>query len=72
MLNNDQKRRGVVAPTAGNHGIGLSYAANKLGIPVHIFLPENTDPMKIGVLPGVYCKIKTNSVKRLTLLLTDP
>ncbi len=53
LLDHDQKRRGVVAPTAGNHGIGLSYAAKTLGIPVHIFLPENTDPMKREVLKSL-------------------
>lgn len=50
LLNSQQQRQGVVAPTAGNHGIGLSYAGNKLGIPVHIFLPENTDPLIMNIL----------------------
>lgn len=57
QLNHEQKRRGVVAPTAGNHGIGLSYAANILGIPAHIFLPENCDPMKIDVLKSLKANI---------------
>ncbi len=57
LLNRHQKRQGIVAPTAGNHGIGLSYAANKLGIPVHIFLPENIDPLKINVLQNLQANI---------------
>ena len=50
LLDEKQKKCGVIAPTAGNHGLGLSYAANKLGIPVHIYLPESTDPMIIETL----------------------
>ena len=34
-----ERRRGVVASTAGGHGIRLSYAAGVLGMPVTICLP---------------------------------
>lgn len=57
LLDDEQKRRGVVAPTAGNHGIGLAYAARTLGIPVHIFLPETTDPTKIAVLNSLQAQL---------------
>jgi threonine dehydratase len=43
----DQRKKGVVAPTAGNHGLGLAYAAGKLDIPAKIYLPEDTDETKI-------------------------
>jgi len=33
-----------VAPTAGGHGVGLSYSAKVLGAKSHIFMPENADP----------------------------
>jgi threonine dehydratase len=45
-----ERARGVVAPTAGNHGIGLAWAAQRLGTPAHIFLPEGTDPAKLARL----------------------
>lgn len=32
-----------VAPTAGGHGVGLSYAAKALGAKVHILMPESAD-----------------------------
>ena len=36
----EQKRRnGVIAASAGNHGLAVSYAASRLRIPVDIFLP---------------------------------
>lgn len=36
----------VVAYSTGNHGIGLAWAAKKLGISARIYLPENTAPVK--------------------------
>jgi threonine dehydratase len=51
-LTAEERARGVVAPTAGNHGIGLAYAAGRLGTPAHIFLPEGTDPAKLERLGG--------------------
>ncbi|SDP84909.1 threonine dehydratase [Desulforhopalus singaporensis] len=50
ILNSEQRDLGVVAPTAGNHGIGIAYAASTLGIPAHIFLPDTTDQLKIKYL----------------------
>jgi threonine dehydratase len=36
----------VVGYSTGNHGIGLSWAAAKLGIKARIYLPQNTSPVK--------------------------
>ena len=33
-----------IAPTAGGHGVGLSYAGKILQAPVHILMPEDADP----------------------------
>jgi threonine dehydratase len=36
-----------VAPTAGGHGVGLSYAARILGVKVHIMMPKSADKDRI-------------------------
>jgi len=36
-----------VAPTAGGHGVGLSYSAKILNSKVHILMPESADPDRI-------------------------
>ncbi|WDV46346.1 pyridoxal-phosphate dependent enzyme [Clostridiaceae bacterium M8S5] len=42
-LTKEEKNRGIVAISSGNHGVAVSYAAHKLGISnVLIFVPENT------------------------------
>ncbi len=58
-MSNAEKQRGIVAPTAGNHGIGLSFAASRLGIPSNIYLPEKTDPIIIETLRSLNAKITT-------------
>lgn len=37
---------GVVASSTGNHGAAVAYAAEKLGVPAFIFLPQNSNPVK--------------------------
>ncbi|MEU8076065.1 threonine/serine dehydratase [Catellatospora citrea] len=49
-LDPEQRRKGVVASTAGNHGIGLAYAAQRLGIPVDVYLPYWADRSKVRAL----------------------
>ena len=39
-LNEEQKKRGVIAVSTGNHGKGVAYAAKKLGIKSKIFMSE--------------------------------
>jgi len=38
---------GVVAASGGNHGVAVAYAAQRLGVPATIFLPNITSPAKI-------------------------
>jgi len=44
------RSRGVVASSAGNHGLGLAWTAQALDITATLFLPENADPSKLGRL----------------------
>jgi threonine dehydratase len=39
--------RGVVAASGGNHGAAVAYAAQKLGIKAHIYVPRISSPAKI-------------------------
>ena len=38
---------GVVAASGGNHGAAVAYAAMRLGVPAHIFVPTVSSPAKI-------------------------
>ncbi len=42
-----QKRRGVIAASAGNHALGLAYHGKLLGIPVVVVMPDYAPLIKI-------------------------
>ena len=43
---------GVVAASGGNHGAAVAYAAMRLGVPAHIFVPTVSSPAKISLIRG--------------------
>src|SRR4051812_37118341 len=45
-LSLEARERGVVASSAGNHGLGVAYAANHFGVPATIFVPTNAPRVK--------------------------
>jgi len=45
-LTAEETRRGVVAASAGNHGIGVAAAGRALGIPVQVFVPTTAPEVK--------------------------
>ncbi|PTR08882.1 MULTISPECIES: threonine ammonia-lyase [unclassified Novosphingobium] len=47
LLTEEQRSRGVIAASAGNHAQGLSYHGTRLGVPVTIVMPRTTPAVKI-------------------------
>jgi threonine dehydratase len=47
QLSAAEKKRGVIAASAGNHSQGLAYHAARLGIPVTIVMPKATPFVKV-------------------------
>ena len=47
QLDEDQRRRGVVAFSSGNHAQGVALGAKLLGIPATIVMPENSVQSKV-------------------------
>jgi len=64
LLDNGMASQRVVAASGGNHGAAVAYAAQKLGIKSHIFVPELSGKTKIElikrtgsdltIVPGAY------------------
>jgi threonine dehydratase len=46
-LNEEERARGVIAASAGNHAQGLAYHARRLGIPATIVMPRFTPIVKV-------------------------
>ena len=46
-LNEDERQRGVIAASAGNHAQAVAYHGRRLGIPVTIVMPNATPSVKV-------------------------
>src|ERR1700746_2333169 len=43
----DERRQGVIAPSTGNHGQSVAYAADLFGVRAVICMPEQANPVKV-------------------------
>jgi threonine dehydratase len=57
LLSDEQKQRGVIAASAGNHAQGLSYHGTRLGMPVTIVMPKTTPMVKVMQTESVGGKV---------------
>lgn len=49
-LSEEQRAKGIVTASSGNHGLAIAFGLHTLTIPGIIFVPENTSPTKIGAI----------------------
>src|SRR6201994_2998883 len=47
LMSESERRRGVIAASAGNHAQALAYHAANLGVPSVIVMPKNTPTVKV-------------------------
>ena len=47
QLSEDERRRGVIAASTGNHGQSVAYAAEEFGVRAVICMPEQANPVKV-------------------------
>lgn len=52
VLSEEARRRGVVGATRGNHGQGMAWAGQLLGVPVTICVPHGNNPEKNAAMRG--------------------
>jgi threonine dehydratase len=57
QLNEEERARGVIAASAGNHSQAVAYHAKRLGIPATIVMPANTPVMKVTQTAGHGAKV---------------
>lgn len=56
-LTDEERARGVVTASAGNHAQGLAYHAGRLGIPVTVVMPETAPLIKISNTRGYGARV---------------
>jgi threonine dehydratase len=52
QLSDEERSRGVIAASAGNHSQAVAYHARRLGIPATIVMPESTPTVKVTKTEG--------------------
>jgi threonine dehydratase len=58
-LDADERRRGVVAHSSGNHAGAVAMAARLLGVPAVVVLPENVPQVKVAAVRAAGARIVT-------------
>lgn len=58
QLNAEERRRGVVAFSSGNHAQGVALAANQLGMPALIVMPADAPAVKVAATRGYGAEVR--------------
>src|SRR6188508_1995874 len=56
-LTPQERERGLICASSGNHGLGLGYAARRFGVRCIVVLPENPNPLKRSLLEKLGAEI---------------
>lgn len=56
-LSDEERRRGVMAASTGNHGVGVAYAARLFGVPAVVYVPEGVNPAKADTIRALGAEI---------------
>ena len=46
----EERSRGLITASAGNHGLGVAYAATTFGIPATVYVPIQANPLKVDAI----------------------
>jgi len=46
----EERQRGLVCASSGNHGLGVAYASSRLGVRCVVVLPQNANPDKMSLM----------------------
>jgi threonine dehydratase len=57
QLSEDERRRGLIAASTGNHGQSIAYAARLFGVRAIICVPEGANPVKVASMAGLGAEV---------------
>jgi threonine dehydratase len=56
-LSEEEKRRGIITASTGNHGQSIAYASNLFGVKAIIGMPEDANPLKADAIRAFGAKV---------------
>jgi threonine dehydratase len=57
QLSLEERKRGVISASTGNHGQSVAYAAGKFGVQARIVVPEKANPGKVAAMQGMGAEV---------------
>src|SRR5437016_5749536 len=57
QLSPDERTRGVIAASTGNHGQSIAYAARLFHVKARIVVPEGANPGKVAAMQGMWADV---------------
>lgn len=57
QLSGEERARGLIAASTGNHGQSVAYAGRLFGVPVRIVVPESANPGKVAAMRGMGAEV---------------
>jgi threonine dehydratase len=62
QFSSQERERGVVTASTGNHGQSIAYAARLFGVPARIVVPEGANPGKVAAMQGMGAEVIMHGV----------
>ena len=56
-LRPEERAAGVITASAGNHGLGVAYAAQVFRVPATVYVPDNANPFKVEAIKRMGCRV---------------
>ena len=57
-LEPEERAAGVITASAGNHGQGVAFGAQLLGIPATVYVPEGANPLKVDAMRRLGARVE--------------
>jgi threonine dehydratase len=57
QMSDEERARGVIAASTGNHGQSIAYAARLFGVDARIVVPEKANPGKVASMQGMGAEV---------------
>jgi threonine dehydratase len=61
----EERARGVVAASSGNHGVAVAFGARALGAPALVFVPEDASSVKVAAMRRLGAEVRAHGTDTL-------
>ncbi|RME47821.1 MAG: pyridoxal-phosphate dependent enzyme, partial [Chloroflexi bacterium] len=58
QLTEEERKRGVIAASTGNHGQSVAYASRLFGVPAIVMVPEGANPGKVAAMRNLGAEVR--------------